>query len=180
MSLRAKKISKFSPTVIFMFLMMSLIKNGYAEMPNNFPKIKPGLWEITTTMEGKTLPKISQCTDAQMLAESEKESKKYEKENCSKQKYRQSGNTYYAELTCKGFDGKPIETKTESTFISANELKTKIVSISGGKTDIILSHTKRVGECTAESQKPMVDKEGNVNMDSLKEMLKNAKEFQPK
>ena len=172
----------FSKFTIIAFLIYSttFFNISYAEMPSNFPKIKPGLWETTMTMDGKKMPKIRQCIDAKMQADSEKMAKDYEKKNCSNSKYRQSGNTFYAEVTCKGVDGKPIETKTESTFISDNELKTKVVSTNNGKTETMLNHTKRVGECTAEENKPMVDKDGNVNMDSLKEMLKNAKEFQPK
>jgi len=172
-------IKKFSILACLMYFTF-LLNISYAEMPSNFPKIKPGLWETSMTMGGKNMPKVRQCVDEKMQTESEQASKDYEKKNCSNAKYSQSGNTFYAEVTCKGVDGKPMQTKTESTFVSVNELKTKVVSVYNGKTETMLNHTKRVGDCSTKEASSASVADDKGNMQSLDELLNQAKEAQKK
>ncbi len=172
--------NKQSVLVVLFMVFGAFTTLSCAGTPSNFPKIKPGLWETSMTMDGKAMPKVRQCVDAKMQAESEKASDDYEKKNCSNAKYRQSGNTFYAEITCKGFDGKPMLSKTESTFVNQNELKTKIVTVNNGKTETMLNHTKRVGDCSAKEASSASVADDNGNMQSLDELLKQAKEAQKK
>jgi len=153
---------------------------SFAAPPTNFPKLKPGLWEITMTMQGKAMPKMRQCIDAKTQAESEKMALDYADKDCKDVKYSQSGNVFFAEATCKLDGGKTVHTKTETTFISANELKTKIVSEQDGKAETMLNHTKRVGDCSAQEGSLGSIADENGNMQSLDELLKQAKEAQKK
>jgi hypothetical protein len=146
-----------------------------ASFAGKYPQLKPGLWETKSNISG-SMNTIKQCMDAKTLADSEKQSDDYVKANCNNIKDSRSGNVYTTEMTCK-LNGKPSQQKTVVKVISANEIENKNITVIDGKSSVMQTHSKRLGDCSG-YKTSVSDPSGN--MQSLEALIEQAKASQKK
>jgi hypothetical protein len=169
-----RKIMMKQPIILAALLTLSL-QSAFAAMPGNWPKMKPGLIETNMQSNGKAMPTMRTCITEAQMKESEKMAADYENK-CTNQKYKQSGNTHYMEMTCKDENGKPVLTKTEVTVVSPNEFRMKSDSVHNGKPMHMENTMKRVGNCTAKESAMPMGPDGKP-MD-IKKMMEEMKKLQ--
>jgi len=88
------------------------------------PAHKPGLWEVTTSLEGA--PKTQMCLDAASEDNFNSMGKQMMKEiSCSKNENHRSGNVYTSDTVCK-FMGSTQTSHTVVTFVGDAEYTTEI------------------------------------------------------
>jgi hypothetical protein len=156
------------------FILLSSNLPSFAAMQH--PTLKAGLWLTTSNMTGKPV-KIQQCIDEKTKAESEKQGEAYIKTNCSNIKESQSGNVYTTEMSCKVIGGKISQQKNVVTVVSTNEIDSKNTMVMDGKTSVMQTHSKRLGDCVSDSTS-VTDSAGNTQ--SLEALIKQAKASQKK
>jgi len=165
--------------IILGALLAFSVQSAFAVMPANMPKMKPGLIETTMTADGKAMPPMRTCVTEAQMKESEKMSKDYEnKNNCTGQKHRQSGNTHYMEMTCKDENGKPVLTKTEVTIVSQDEFRMKADTTRNGKPMHMENNIKRVGDCSASDAKAGMPMGKDGKPMDIKKMMEEMKKMQ--
>jgi len=156
-------------------LLAFALQSAFAAMPANMPKMKPGMIETNMMANGKAMPTTRTCITEAQMKESEKMSADYESK-CTNQKYKQSGNTHYIEMTCKDENGKPVLTKTEVTLVSPDEFRMKSDTMHNGKPMHMENTMKRVGDCTAKDNAMPMGSDGKP-MD-IKQMMEQMKKMQ--
>lgn len=148
--------------------------NAQAGVPADYPKIKPGLWEIKV---GK-FP-VRQCMDKATIAASEKQAAEYEKSAHCQYTYQKQASTYISDSTCQDKTSGLIKTHTETTQVNANTIKSVMKSTVNGKpmADMVNIST-RLGDCTTAKAEGATDPNGHfVSFDDL---IKQAQQSQHK
>lgn len=121
--------------------------------------MKPGLWEITTTMEMPGMPMQMPaqankwCYTAQNLKERDSVVPKPQQTGdtrCEVKDFKQSGNTVRWTLECAG--AHPTRAKGEQTFDSADEYhaRMEITAAEGGRSMAMTQkiRARRIGDCS--------------------------------
>jgi hypothetical protein len=167
-------------SVILCALLAFTLQNAQAASLSALPKMKPGLIETSMTSNGNAMPPMRTCITEAQMKDSEKMSKDYESKNtCTDKKFRQSGNTYYMEMTCKDRNGKPMPVRTEVTVVSENEFRMKSDTVQDGKPMHMENTTKRVGDCTGKENAIPMDADGKpMDMQKLMEQMKKMRQQQ--
>jgi hypothetical protein len=177
-------MSKYNFTALSIALSLFAL-GASAAVPADYPKIKPGLWEIKfgTETESK-FTTIRQCMDAATIAQSEKLGEEFEKSANCKTTYQKRGATYLSDTTCHDKTRGLSQTHTEITQVNANSIKSTDKTLINGKPDKSMKDmnkiSTRIGDCKASSTKMdgMADKNGNfVSFDDL---IKQAQQAQHK
>ena len=65
------------------------------------PDIKPGLWQMSTMIEGQPEMKVKQCVDKSTMQDMLSGGQKVMGGKCSKPEFKQSGGKYTSNATCK-------------------------------------------------------------------------------
>lgn len=139
-----------------------------ADMPKSWPKMSSGYMETKATFNGTSMPAMGMCmTDTDMQASQEAAQKDNQ---CTVQKNGQTGNTYFVEMACKNPDtGKPMQMRIDATLVSANQLKSKMVSTENGKVVFQSEQTiTRIRDCTkAEEAQTNKMKSGTMTKEDI-------------
>jgi hypothetical protein len=152
---------------------------AHALGPENWPRLKPGMVEMNMTMDGKKMPSHKMCITQDMMKDSEKMGKEYQKKTCSKESYHQQGNVFYAEMTCKSENGKETKIVSESTLISDSQMHSKTTTTSDGKVSVMESDVKRIGDCTKESNVITGPDGKQIDINKMMEQMKKNKNMKP-
>jgi len=133
-----------------------LVGAGAAAAADDFPKLKAGLWEVTTTTtrrEGQGAPKgITMCLDATVQQEMYKMSTGVMSGMCSKHDLKYSGNTLTSVSTCE-MNGTKMESKAVMTVTGDTAYHTEAHTTfdppmkSGAKEATNVIDGKHVGPC---------------------------------
>lgn len=143
--------------------------------PENWPHLKPGMIEMTMSMDGKKMPTNKMCMTESMMKDSEKMGKDYQKKSCSKESYRQQGKTFFVEMTCKDDSGKETKLSSETTLISDSEMHSKTTTTKDGKVSVIDSTVKRIGDCSKEANMVTGPDGKEIDVGKLMEQMKQRK-----
>jgi len=109
-------------TLLALIALLPIVANA-----QNFPKLKPGLWEMTTTnTRSKDRPplKTSLCTDASLQQEMIRMSTGMMQGMCSKFDTKYVGNTFTGEATCN-LGGSTMRSKSVMTLTGDTAYRTE-------------------------------------------------------
>src|SRR5579862_5916883 len=120
--------------VVRMFAFRNLMTAGFALAVATVPSLaraddpplrKPGLWEITTSMQGA--PKTQMCVDAASEAKFNAMGAGTMKDTCSQFKSHRDGGVYTQDSVCK-LMGSTLTSHTVMTSVSDAEYKVEVAS----------------------------------------------------
>jgi hypothetical protein len=178
-------MSKYNFTTLSIGLSL-LTLSAHAGVPADYPKIKPGLWEIKSSLfgtEGK-FTTIRQCMDAATIAQSEKSGEEYEKSANCKTTYQKRGATYISDSTCHDKTSGLLQTHTEVTQVNTNSIKSTATTLINGKPDKnmkdMINISTRLGDCEASTTKTEGMSDKNGNFVSFDDLIKQAQQAQHK
>jgi Protein of unknown function (DUF3617) len=140
----------------WIFLIMALVVTGQA-LAADLPSRKPGLWEIKTTIDGRSPPTqvIKQCIDAATDQMTMSITGPFSQAVCPKQGVKSSGNSITVDSTCTiGKSTANVQAVITGSFDSAYTMtvKSEGAGLPGGAMIMTIAGN-RLGDCTAE-QKP--------------------------
>lgn len=112
-------------------------------------EMKPGLWEVTMTMDmpGVVMPPVKQkvCMTAADVASGESTIPKDEQSGCTVGGYALSGNTATWSMTCPDMSGKGHMTYGSDSYSGSTELK---MDVDGESMEMKQTYSgKRLGDC---------------------------------
>lgn len=140
-----------------------------SSLPADWPDLKPGMMTLETVVSGKPNPKLSVCitqADKDVSMKAANEFMRSRKE-CEKPVYSKRGSTFVSDQHCKPAGEAAYTEHTESTALSANQIKTKSYRLVNGKETMPMESTHtRTGDCTGK-EAPQVG--------SLEAMIEKAK-----
>jgi hypothetical protein len=150
---------------------------------DEFPKRKPGLWEIQTLIEGQAEgTTMKQCIDAASdakLAQMEKEMGAKKGRNCTKNELRKEGKSFVHESDCT-MDGVRIISKTvySGDFSSKYSAETTTRfgdAIKGMEEQNAVMTARWIGSCELDQKTDDFIRPGGLKMDIISSALYGEK-----
>jgi hypothetical protein len=131
---------------------VSALVPALAEAQSEFPKRKPGLWEITINMAGDEPRKVLQCTDERTDRQMFETMGGAFKKDCRKNEMRRSGDRYVGESDCT-YNGQRVLTKIAIVGDFTKAYTTRVDGDTAGRKSLTTMQARFLGACQAD-QKP--------------------------
>lgn len=137
---------------LLLSLTLPFILVSVAVADDGLPPIKPGLWEIETTMDGEGIEKMKQCMSADSIKQLSAAGQKMGGMKCSPQKTTKSGGAFTTSVECQMLGSKMASTSTmKGDFNSQFTVDSKTSfspPLMGQSGSVAKSSAKFLGACT--------------------------------
>jgi Protein of unknown function (DUF3617) len=141
--------SAFTTTIAMVFVVAG---NLHAQ---TLPKVKAGLWETTTSTDGKPTPQANSqmCINDEVMAQMMKMGQSMAQGMCTKQDFSMKGNVAYGSVECK-FGQSKMRSTSVTTFSGDSAYRTESKAtfnppMMGMKEGTTVVEGKYVGACKA-------------------------------